>query len=253
MRKLLAPLLIAAALALPAAAAASTIADLQALGYTVAVQFETPTCKAWTISGYGISTSLGCEGTPDFQAAVDSIASPAGHCNRKWQFDHPDQMAAFSAITGKGYAIAGDQCADSYTVLDPYTSAAVYSGSGAGLVDLAASLPVPAPPAATPGAPSPAGGTTTTPIANCLPLCPVPNGATTVVVTPAAAGAVAPTATVALQDAVQAAVAPADGGTTVDTSSFTIVPASDTIVQQTSIVGWINSPYVTLAVAGDAT
>lgn len=167
LRSAVVALALAAALLAASSAKAATIDDLKALGFSVGVAFEaTPGCNVYSISGYGVSVYANpC--TPEGQSVIDSLADPAAQCNRVWQYAHPDQLSAFQTISSKGYGITGNQCGDSYTVSAP-GGAVVYQGSGAGLVQLASTLPA-APVGTQPGV---------TPPSQCLPLCatPTPGG-----------------------------------------------------------------------------
>lgn len=93
------------ALALPGAASAYTVDDIRALGYEIGIQFQTETCTAWWVSGFGVSTSLGCEGTTSFQEAVDSIANPNGHYERRWQYEHPEEFQAAQTLIDHCYSV----------------------------------------------------------------------------------------------------------------------------------------------------
>jgi len=129
----------AVALALAGGAAAATLDDLRALGYTVYLQFDNGTCRAWTVVGFGVNSSLGCEGTADFQLALARLADPALHFERKWQFEHPEQLAAANDLVAKGYAVNRTAPAtDSWSVVGGETNVVV---AGADLPGLAASLP----------------------------------------------------------------------------------------------------------------
>ena len=148
-------------------ASAATIQDLQALGYTVTLSNPGPAgqnCPVYFVTGHGVSEYINCNS----QDVIDSLANPARICNADWQIDHPDQLGAFSSLTAKGWIISGDQCADVYTVTNPNTGVAAYSGSGAGLTGFDSQNGTP--PAAVGNTPSvPVGGS------SCLPLCPSPS------------------------------------------------------------------------------
>lgn len=160
----------AAALTLCVAAGASTIADVQALGYQVGVTrtYNAGDCTVYYISGFGIGVYAdSC--SDDFQSTIDALANPAAQCNRAWQAQHPDQLAAFGDLVSKGYSVSGDQCADRYTVTNTVTGEVVYSGPGDGLPSLDAQSPSAV---ATAGAPAAPKGPSVTVPATCLPLCP---------------------------------------------------------------------------------
>jgi hypothetical protein len=154
-------LAVATALVFAASAQAASVQNLRSLGYTVKVVSDTPSCKEWVASGFGISEQLGCEGTSGFQNAVNAMADPETACDVKWQYNHHDQRSAVSQIDQLGYVVTADECAGKYTVTNRYTKKSVYHGDGAGLVALAAKLPGAAPTA------------TSLPvlISTCLPLC----------------------------------------------------------------------------------
>jgi len=159
MRRIL--LAFVAALVLAGSAQAATIQDLQSLGYTVKVVSQSPNCKLWVASGFGITEKLGCDGTAGFQANVDAMADPETACDVKWQFEHHDQRSAVSQIDQLGYAVTADECAGHYTVTNRFTKAPVYRGAGAGLVALAAKLK----------AAAPSGTSLPVLTSTCLPLC----------------------------------------------------------------------------------
>ncbi len=155
------------ALIFSGAASAATIQDLQALGYTVNVANPGPSgqnCPIYVLSGWGITNLYF---TCHDQDVIDQLANPTAHCDRVWQFSHPDQLAAYNNLTRKGWAISGDQCADSYQVTNPNTGVTAYSGPGAGLISFDGAND--APPAAV-------GNQPVSPVtpSNCLPLCPNP-------------------------------------------------------------------------------
>jgi hypothetical protein len=156
-------ILLAAAtgLVLAASAQASTIKDLQSLGYTVKVVSTAPNCTLWVASGFGTTQQLGCAGTSGFQAKVDAMADPEAACDAKWQYEHQDQRSAVSQIGQLGYVVTADECAGRYEVTNRYTRKQTYTGNGAGLVGLAAKLA----PAAPTGSSLPVLAST------CLPLC----------------------------------------------------------------------------------
>lgn len=229
-------LVVAAALILCATATAATIDDLRALGFSAQISNPgtVPGCPIYYISGYG-NSSYADPCTPDGQAVVDSWANPVGFCNVKWQYQHPDQLAAFQSITGKGWSVSGDQCADAYNVTNPHDGTTAYSGSGSGLpgFDAANGAP-PASPTSTPSS----GGTSAPGF--CLPLCPNigdTRGGGGVLVP-------APAPTLALQAATTVAV-DAPPATVVDTSSYTVVQASAEETAATGVIGWLNTPYMT--------
>jgi hypothetical protein len=155
-------LAVAAALVLSASAQAASVQNLRSLGYTVKVVSDTPNCKEWVASGFGISERLGCEGTSGFQNAVNAMADPETACDVKWQYYHHDQRSAVSQIDQLGYAVTADECAGKYTVTNRYTKKSVYRGDGAGLVALAAKL----------GAAAPTATSLPALASTCLPLCP---------------------------------------------------------------------------------
>lgn len=169
---------ITVALALTGASGAATIGDLQAMGFSVSVSSQLPgatqgsVCNVYYISGWGVGTYANeCDAT--FQSTIDSLANPTAQCNRVWQYNHPDQLAAFNSIVSKGWSISGNQCADVYTVTNPNDGTTAYSGSGAGLPGFDAANgapPAPAGGAAAPSSPSSGGSTG----GACLPLCPNP-------------------------------------------------------------------------------
>jgi hypothetical protein len=181
-------LAVATALVLAASAQASSIKDLQSLGYTVKVVSQSQNCKLWVASGFGITKTLGCDGTSGFQANVDAMAAPETACDVKWQFNHKDQLSAVSQIDQLGYVVTADECAGHYTVANRYTTKSVYKGPGAGLVGLALKVP--------PAAPS----ATAMPrlVSTCLPLCQTVSS--TVIQPSIAAGKVSVAVTVTLAD-----------------------------------------------------
>ncbi len=154
------------ALIFSGAASAATIQDLQALGYQVSISNPGPAgqnCPIYYISGHGVGLYATCND----QATFDSLANPVRICNADWQSLHPDQFSAYQSLTGKGWSITGDQCADTYIVTNPNTGVVAYSGGGAGLPGFDGQN----------GAPPAAPGNTSAPASppsNCLPLCPTP-------------------------------------------------------------------------------
>src|SRR5277367_2271191 len=134
------------ALVLAGSAQASSIKDLQSLGYTVKIVSTAPNCTLWVASGFGITQRLGCAGTSGFQANIDAMADPENACDVKWQYNHQDQRSAVSQIGQLGYAVtSNDECAGQDTVTNRYTKKVVYTGAGTGLVALATKLPAAAP------------------------------------------------------------------------------------------------------------
>jgi len=132
------------AAALPAAAAAAaTLDDVRALGYTVAKasDCQTPEGKwltTWYVSGFGVGTYLS-ECDPEHQAAVDSIANPQVHFERRWQHEHPEQLAAAQELAAKCYSIGrAAPATDSWRITALLVDLTV---KGAELPALAATLP----------------------------------------------------------------------------------------------------------------
>lgn len=213
MKRTLAVLATALALTfvLAAGASAATISDLQALGYTVglATQCETPVhawLNVWNVSGFGMSTYLS-ECDPDFQATVDSIANPVGHCNRVWQFTYPEQVDPEAAIERQGWTVTGDRCADTFTVTNPNDQSVRYSGPGAGIVALAASIgtpPAATPPVATP--PPPVTPPAATPTVTAMTTAPAQPIIVNVTVNLTTTGPTAADITQAIADAVATAL-----------------------------------------------
>lgn len=147
MRRLILTALLAA-LTLPASAAAATLDDLRAAGYTVAKASDcqagsdekgAPVWKTtWYVSGFGNSIYMS-ECDPNFQATVDNWADPALNYERRWQFEKPEQLAAAQAIAGKCYSIGrAAPATDSWRI----TALAVdVTVPGADLPTLAGTLP----------------------------------------------------------------------------------------------------------------
>lgn len=243
-------LAITAALIGTTAATAATITDLPGLGYTVGVAGDYPAgCTTYSVSapwGYSgyitlcTDPAVQASVNPDGPSAVNSLANPVGLCNAKWQWQHPDQLAAFQSISGKGWGLSGDQCADSYTVSNPNDSTVAYSGSGSGLPGFDQSHGNP--PAAQ--GPPPPNGTTTPPPSNCLPLCPNPGdtrgGGGVLISAP-----IIVAATAAVTGSPSNVAPPADAAP-VDLTQYTVVPSTDAeLAVNPDVIGWLNTPYVT--------
>lgn len=180
-----------------AAAWAAPVDDVRALGYTV-----TPypaNVGGYRVVGYGVDSYF-------TDADLVALLNAPGQCNRAWQYDHPDQLAAFDTLGRKGYGVSGDQCADRYVVANSFTAAVIYTGPGAGLVQLAVTAPVVVAAPAQPGEPVPAPVTQT-----CLPLCLTPGPVINPPPPPVVPGQTVTLTNVAAQSkvAVQTAVAPA--------------------------------------------
>lgn len=125
---------------------AATIADLQALGFTVQQSNPGPAgqnCPTYYVSGWGVGTYFNCQSMD----VVDSLANPVTHCDLVWQYQHPEQMDARQQISRRGWMVTSDLCADVFTVKNPTDSTVRYSGPGSSLVVLAAIIgDPPAPP-----------------------------------------------------------------------------------------------------------
>lgn len=140
MRRLTCIAAAALALALPGAATAYTLDDVRALGYQVALAFVRDSgCTVYTVTGYGVYSLYLDECDAGYQAAVDSIASPNGHYERRWQYEHPDQLQGAQTLASHCYSVNRTAAmTDSWRILGGVTDVTV---PGAELPTLAGSLP----------------------------------------------------------------------------------------------------------------
>ena len=92
----------------------STRADLEALGYTVDVA---PAGEVAAVRGYGIATMVHRD---DAVEVFASLADPAGHAERRFQFLHPDAHQARDLLEAAGYTVERvDPSADAFTITAP--------------------------------------------------------------------------------------------------------------------------------------
>lgn len=115
-----------------------TIADIEALGYEVGIAQERDDgTKVYFVSGFGVQTYV----AGDDQEAIDSLADPAGHTERKFQQEQPDAHEARVELRGKGYEVErGDPTTDLFDVSDGNVVVASAVAPGQ-LPELAGSLP----------------------------------------------------------------------------------------------------------------
>lgn len=137
------------ALTLVSGAAAATLDDLRTQGYTVAKASDCSAGKddkgadiwktTWYVSGLGNSIYMS-ECDPNFAALVDNWADPTLNFERRWQHEHPDQLAAAQAIAAKCYSIGrAAPATDSWRILG--AAGVDLAVRGADLPGLAGSLP----------------------------------------------------------------------------------------------------------------
>jgi hypothetical protein len=111
----------------------STLGDIRALGYQID---SNPDLGLAAVRGFGVATML----DPKDQAAIDALANPAAHAERRFQFSAPDAAAARTRLQAAGYTVTRvDASCDTFTVT-PQGSTASSTMTPAQLVATAAAV-----------------------------------------------------------------------------------------------------------------
>jgi hypothetical protein len=220
---------ITAILALAAASAATaeavSVQPLRDAGYTVGIAFQpSEGCTVWAVSGHGVSTYVNdCDA--DAAATVASLADPTLIFERDWQMNHPEQLQAATTIGARCYSISRTAPAtDQWRIVGGQTDVTV---AGAELPGLAESLPD----LHVDGACPTGVVVVTTPTTGS-------GGTVTVPGAPPVVAALA-------QAAAAAAPPPLPEPDPVDPTTYYVVEASPEVQAQSSIIGWVVTPYTT--------
>lgn len=224
-RPLIATIIAVVALAAASAAAAEAVSmqPLRDAGYAVGIAFQlSDECTVWAVSGHGVSTYVNdCDA--DAPAIIASLADPTLIFERDWQLNHPEQLQAANTIGGHCYSISRTAPAtDQWRIVGGQTDLTVVGAALPGLADSLPDLHV--------------DGVCPTGVVVVTTPTTGSGGTPTVPGAPAVVAALA-------QAAAAAAPPPIPEPDPVDPTTYYVVEASPEVEAQSSIIGWIVTPY----------